>query len=95
MALLTKMIKLKINRKEAKMEEVLSNMKQKFLKEVKDKDDEEFDNIVDKYDDELNKYSIPELMEMMNIVLHNIKDKAYREDFKETLRSYIISYLIG
>ncbi len=80
------------------MEEVLSNMKQKlqkFLEEVKDKDDEEFDNIVDKYDDELNKYSIPELMEMMNIVLHNIKDKAYIEDFKETLRIYIISYLIG
>jgi len=95
MALLTKMIKLKINRKEAKMEEVLSNMKQKFLEEVKDKDDEEYDNIVDKYDEELNKYSISELMEMMNIVLHNIKDKAYREDFKETLQSYIISYLIG
>jgi len=84
-----------MNRKEAKMEEVLSNMKQKFLEEVKDKDDEEYDNIVDKYDEELNKYSISELMEMMNIVLHNIKDKAYREDFKETLQSYIISYLIG
>ena len=77
------------------MEEVLSNMKQKFLEEVKDKDDEEYDNIVDKYDEELNKYTISELMEMMNIVLHNIKDKAYREDFKETLQSYIISYLIG
>ena len=84
-----------MNGKEAKMEEVLSNMKQKFLEEVKDKDDEEYDNIVDKYDEELNKYSISELMEMMNIVLHNIKDKAYREDFKETLQSYIISYLIG
>ncbi|MBP8991704.1 MAG: hypothetical protein KBG82_06970 [Spirochaetes bacterium] len=80
------------------MEEVLSNMKQKlqkFLEEVKDKDGEEYDNIVDKYDEELNKYTISELMEMMNIVLHNIKDKAYKEDFKETLRSYIISYLIG
>ncbi|NMB82951.1 MAG: hypothetical protein GYA14_14155 [Ignavibacteria bacterium] len=76
------------------MDRVLKNLKQKFLEGTKDKEDAEYDNIVDKYYDILKKYTIPELMEMMNIVLHSTRDETYKKDFKEMLEDYIMDYLI-